>query len=87
MESIKNKIFLYKIEGINLAEQNELLKVSPGFDRKEVIEKLKDQFKDDNYQVDENSLIYKLIDEQLYIQGLAKEKKEPRSVGFTFGKG
>ncbi|PTR01695.1 hypothetical protein C8P68_101933 [Mucilaginibacter yixingensis] len=84
---MQTKIFLYKIEGINLTEQNELLKVSPGFDRKEVIEKLKDQFKDTNYHVDENSLIYKLIDEQLYIQGLVKEKEEPKAVGFTFGKG
>lgn len=84
---MQTKIFLFKIEGISLEEQNEQLKTSLGFDRKSLIEKLKDQFKDTNYRVDENSLIYKLIDEQLYIQGLAKEKEEPKAVGFTFGKG
>lgn len=82
---MQSKIFLYKLDGISLEERNDNLKVSPAFDRKAMIETLKTQFNDDDFVVDESSLIYKLIDEQLYIQGLIVAKEAPTSVGFAFG--
>jgi hypothetical protein len=69
-----------------LEAQNEQLKLSPGFDRKEVLAPLKERFEGENYKLDEASLSYKLIDDQLYIQGMAVEIEAPKTVGFRFGK-
>ena len=80
------KIFSYKVEGVLLEEHNDQLKISKNFDRKAILEKLKETFTIDNYKIDEASLSYKLIDDQLYIQGLAVENEEPKTVGFRFGK-
>jgi hypothetical protein len=60
--------------------------LSPSFNRKAVLEPLKDSFAADNYKIDEVSISYKLIDDQLYIQGLVVENEEPRKVGFRFNK-
>jgi len=76
------KIFSYKVEGIQLEPVCESLKTSKDFDRRVVIEDLKTLFKADNYQIDERSLDYKIIDGQLYIEGLAVESQEPKSIGF-----
>ncbi|MES2113322.1 MAG: hypothetical protein V4577_31510 [Bacteroidota bacterium] len=80
------KIFSYKVEGILLEPHNEQLKFSKSFDRKAVLEPLKEAFAADNFKIDEASLSYKLIDDQLYIQGLAVQNEEKREVGFRFGK-
>jgi hypothetical protein len=80
------KIFSYEVEGILLEAQDEQLKLSPSFDRKEVLALLKERFAADNYKIDEASLSYKLIDDQLFIQGLAVENEAPKTVGFQFGK-
>jgi len=80
------KIFSYKVDGINLEQQDEQLKISQSFDRKAVLEPLKEILKAENYKIDESSLHYKLIDDQLYIQGLAIELEAPKTVGFQFGK-
>lgn len=79
------KVFSYKVEGIVLEPQNDQLKLSQSFDRKAVLEPLKDTFSADNYKLDEASISYKLIDEQLYIQGIAIENEEQKTVGFRFG--
>jgi hypothetical protein len=76
------KIFSYKVEGITLEPVTDNLKTSKDFDRKEVIEQLKTIFKADNYQVDERSIDYKLVDGQLYIEGLIIEIQEKKSIGF-----
>jgi len=76
------KIFFYKVEGIQLEQVSESLKTSKDFDRKAVLEELKALFKADNYQLDERSLDYKIIDGQLYIEGLAVENQAPKSIGF-----
>ena len=76
------KIFSYKVEGIQLEPVSESLKTSKDFDRKAVIEELKTLFKADNYQIDERSLDYKIVDGQLYIEGLAVENHAPKSIGF-----
>lgn len=79
------KVFSYKVEGIALEAADELLKVSAVFDRKLLTEKLKEVFSAENFTIDETSLSYKLIDDQLYVQGLAVEKQAPVAVGFQFG--
>ena len=76
------KIFSYKVEGILLEPVSESLKTSKDFDRKAIIEELKALFKADNYQLDERSLEYKIVDGQLYIEGLAVENQAPKSIGF-----
>jgi hypothetical protein len=78
------KIFSYKISGILLEPQNEQLKISKSFNRKAILDQLKETLKAENYKIDESSLSYKLIDEQLYIQGLAIENEAPKTVGFRF---
>ncbi|MDB5127447.1 hypothetical protein [Mucilaginibacter sp.] len=83
---MNTKIFSFKVEEVALEAQDEQLKLSPGFDRKEVLAPLKERFKAENYKIDEASLSYKLIGDQLYIQGLAAENEAPKSVGFRFGK-
>lgn len=80
------KIFSYKVEGIVLEVHDERLKLSQRFDRKGVLAPLKEQFEAENYKVDEASLTYKIIDDQLFIQGLAVENEPPKSVGFQFGR-
>lgn len=79
------KIFSYKVAGIILEKLDTQLKVSKSFDRKAILEPLKETLAIDNYKIDEASLSYKLIDDQLFIQGLAVENEEPKSVGFRFG--
>jgi hypothetical protein len=83
---MESKIFSYKVEGMVLEPVNDLLKISPVFDRKELINKIKDLFKDDNYKLDERSLDYKIKDGQLYIEGLVIKQEEARSIGFMTGK-
>jgi hypothetical protein len=80
------KIFSFKVEGVVLEPASEQLKLSKSFDRKAILEPLKESFAMDNYKIDEASLNYKLVDDQLYIQGLAIENTEPKTVGFRFGK-
>lgn len=76
------KIFSYKVDDIRLEPINEQLKMSKEFDRKAVLEQLKALLKAENYQIDERSLDYKIIDGQLFIEGLAVENHEPKSIGF-----
>ena len=76
------KIFFYKVDGILLEPVSENLKTSKDFDRKAIADELKALFKADNYQIDERSLDYKIVDGQLYIEGLAVENQAPQSIGF-----
>ncbi|GAA3978530.1 hypothetical protein [Mucilaginibacter dorajii] len=83
---MESKIFSYKVEGITLEPSTDTLKVSAVFDRKELTEKLKELFKADGFKVDERSINYKIIDDQLYIQGLAVKEEVAKSIGFMTGK-
>ena len=82
---MESKLFSYKVAGIALGEETNGLKVSNTFDRKTVLEQLRDLFKQDNFKIDERTLDYKVIDGQLYIEGLATENEAPKTVGFSFG--
>ena len=83
---MKAKIFSYKVDDVKLKVVNDNLKISKSFDREAIITQLKDAIKDANFKVDENSLDYKIVDGQLYIEGLIVENQEPKSIGFTRGK-
>jgi hypothetical protein len=80
------KIFSYKVDGVLLEPVDDNLKMSKGFDRKAIIEGLKDLMKKDNFKVDERSLDYKIVAGQLYIEGLVVENEQPKSIGFMSGK-
>jgi hypothetical protein len=82
---MESKIFSYKADGIVLEPVNDQLKVSPVFDRKELVEKIKDILKTDGFKLDERSLQFKIEDGQLFIQGLAGKEQEARSIGFFAG--
>lgn len=79
---MESKLFSYKAEGIVLEPLNDLLKVSPVFDRKELVEKIKEMLIADGFKPDEHSLQFKIEDGQLFVQGLAVKQQETRSIGF-----
>jgi hypothetical protein len=79
---MESKLFSYKVDGIVLESINDSLKVSPVFDRKELVEKVKEILKEDNFTLDERSIEYKIEDGQLYLQGLAVKHPESKSIGF-----
>ena len=83
---MKAKIFSYKVDSVKLKVVNDNLKISKPFNREAILTQLKDAIKDANFKVDENSLDYKIVDGQLYIEGLIVENQEPKSIGFTRGK-
>jgi hypothetical protein len=83
---MESKIFSYKVDGITLASVSDLLSLSPVFDRKELLNKLKELFKDDEYKVDERTLDYKIKDGQLYIEGVVTKQEAAKSIGFMSGK-
>ncbi|MGN8072650.1 hypothetical protein [Mucilaginibacter sp. 22184] len=79
---METKLFSYKAEGVVLELFNDQIKLSPIFDRKELVEKIKEILKIDGFQPDEHSLQYKIEEGQLFIQGLAVKQQENRSIGF-----
>jgi len=83
---MESKIFSYKVDGIVLTPVDDLLSLSPVFDRKELLNKLKELFKDDEYKVDDRTLDYKIKDGQLYIEGVVTKQAEAKSIGFMSGK-
>lgn len=84
---MNTKLFSYKVKGIQLESHDDQLKISQRFDRKAILAPLKEIFAAENYKIDEASLNYKIVDDQLYIQGLAAENEAPKEVGFRFGQG
>jgi hypothetical protein len=80
------KLFSYKAEGIILEPVNGQLKLSKNFDRKLLLEQLKDLMQAENFKIDERTLDYKIIDGQLFIEGIAVENQEPKLIGFMSGK-
>ncbi|GGB18548.1 MULTISPECIES: hypothetical protein [Mucilaginibacter] len=83
---MESKIFSYRADGIILAPVDDQLSISPVFDRKELLSKLKDLFNDDDYKVDERALDYKIKDGQLYIEGVVTKQVPAKSIGFMGGK-
>lgn len=81
-----SKIFSYKVDGIALAPVNDQLSTSPVFNRKELLDKLKDLFADDDFKIDERSISYKVKDDQLFVEGMIVKKEEPKTIGFTMGR-
>ena len=80
------KIFSYKVNGVKLDTVNDDFKISKSFDRKAIIAQLKDEIMDENFKIDEQSLDYKIVDGQLYIEGLLVENQEQKTIGFINSK-
>jgi len=83
---MESKIFSYKVNGVKLDTVNDEFKISKSFDRKAIIAQLKNEIKDENFKIDEQSLDYKIVDGQLYIEGLMVENQEQKTIGFINSK-
>jgi hypothetical protein len=83
---MKTKIFSYKIGNVTLKPINENIKISDSFDRKELMNELKEILKEQNFKIDPGSVEYKIIDDQLVINGLAIADEEQKSIGFMTGR-
>lgn len=79
---MESKLFSYKAAGIVLEPLNDQIKVSPVFDRKELVEQIKEVLKADGFIPDEHSLQFKIEEGQLFVQGIAVKQQESRSIGF-----
>jgi hypothetical protein len=80
------KFFSYKVEGIVLQAINENIKISNSFNKKELLNPLKEIFKEQGFKIDPASVEYKIIDDQIFITGMAVEDQQPKSIGFMTGK-
>jgi hypothetical protein len=80
------KFFSYKVPGIILETVNENLKLSGTFNRKELLDQLKEILKAQNFKVDATTLDYKVADDQIFITGMAVEDKEAKGIGFMTGR-
>jgi hypothetical protein len=80
------KFFSYKVDGMVLQPVDDYLKITKNFNRKELLDELKEILKKQNFKVDPASVEYKIVDDQLFILGMAVEEKEPKSIGFMGGK-
>ena len=68
-----------------LEDSGDGFRESVTFNRKELLEKIKKALKKDNFKPDEQSIDYKIIGGQLYVEGLAVRIQEPKSIGFMTG--
>ena len=80
------KFFTYKVQGIILETVNENLKLSKSFDKKELLNELKEMLKEQNFKIDPASVEYKIINDEILITGMAIEDERPKSIGFMAGK-
>jgi hypothetical protein len=80
------KFFSYKVDGMVLQPVDDYLKITKNFNRKELLDELKEILKKQNFKVDPASVEYKIVDDQLFILGMAVEEKEPKTIGFMGGK-
>ncbi|UEG53338.1 hypothetical protein LLH06_20585 [Mucilaginibacter daejeonensis] len=78
--------FSYRVEGVTLQNTGEQLRTTTPFITHDIIEAIDQQLKPQNYKVDPSSLRIKYTDDQLYIEGFAVEKQEPKTVGFLSGR-
>ena len=80
------KFFSYKVPGILLQPVNENLKLSGSFNRKELLEQLKELLKEQNFKVDATTLEYKVEGDYIIITGMAVEHTEAKGIGFMSGR-
>jgi len=83
---METKLFSYRVAGVVLEPVNDKVKLSKSFDRKLLISELKEALADENFKIDERSLDYKIVDGQLFIEGIMVENETPKSIGFMSGK-
>lgn len=83
---METKLFFYKVDGIVLEPSNDKFRISNSFNRKELLNEIKELLKQEDFKPDEHSIDYKIVDGQLYIEGLATKIQEQKSIGFMTGK-
>ncbi|HEY2581453.1 MAG TPA: hypothetical protein VGI43_06585 [Mucilaginibacter sp.] len=80
------KIFSYRAGDVVLQPINENIKISNSFNRKELLNDLKEILKEQNFKIDPGSVEYKIVDDQLFISGMAIADNEQKSIGFMTGR-
>jgi hypothetical protein len=80
------KFFSYKVQVILLDTVNENLKLSKSFNKKELLNELKEFLKDQNFKIDPATVEYKIHENEVSITGMAVEDERPKSIGFMAGK-
>jgi hypothetical protein len=82
---METKLFSYKVDGIMLEPSAEKFRLSNSFNRKDLLNEIKELLKQEDFKPDEHTIDYKIVDGQLYIEGLATKIQEPKSIGFMRG--
>lgn len=80
------KFFSYKVTGIALQTVSDNIKLSESFDKKELLNPLKEMLKAQQFKIDPATVEYKIVDDQITITGMAIIDEEPKSIGFMSGK-
>ncbi|HEY4327290.1 MAG TPA: hypothetical protein VGN20_25105 [Mucilaginibacter sp.] len=80
------KIFSFRAGNVVLQPINENIKISNSFNRKELLNELKEILKEQNFKIDPGSVEYKIVDDQLFINGMAIADNEQKSIGFMTGR-
>lgn len=78
--------FSFKVESVMLQTIDDTLRTTGSFVTRNIIEQLNEKLKAQNFKVDESSVRPKYTGDQLYLEGLAIEIKEPKTVGFLSGR-
>jgi len=82
MNKVNTVGFLFKTEGIKLQHLDETMQITDPFITRDIVEQINEKLKRQNFKVDENSVRPKYINNELYLEGFAREIQEPKTVGF-----
>lgn len=82
MDKLSTIGFLYKVEGIQLKPASDGLEVTNSFITRDIIDGINEKLKEQNFKVEETSLRPKYVNNELYLEGFAREIREPKTVGF-----
>jgi hypothetical protein len=82
MDKLSTIGFLYKVEGVQLQPSDNGLQVTDSFITRDIIDGINAKLKEKNFKVEETSLRPKYVNNELYLEGFAREIREPKTVGF-----
>jgi hypothetical protein len=77
--------FSFRVEGATLQTMDNNLRITSGFVTQYLMDEINQKLKEKKFKVDESSIRPRYIDDQLYIEGFAREIEEPKTVGFLSG--
>ena len=84
--AMEAKFFSYKIDSITLQLINDNIKLSDAFNKKDLLNPLKELLKEQQFKIDPATVEYKIVNDQIMITGMAIKDEEPKSIGFMSGK-